>query len=39
MWWADKKAKQNLHEEDITWRDTFSGWNSAVFGVNTWCVP
>lgn len=22
MWWADKKAKQNLHEEDITWRDT-----------------
>ena len=21
MWWADKKAKQNLHEEDINWRD------------------
>lgn len=24
MWWADKKAKQNLHEEDITWRDTLA---------------
>lgn len=24
MWWADKKAKQNLHEEDIAWRDTLA---------------
>ncbi len=24
MWRADKKAKQNLHEEDITWRDTLA---------------
>ena len=24
MWWADKKAKQNLHEEDITGRDTLA---------------
>lgn len=24
MRWADKKAKQNLHEEDITWRDTLA---------------
>ena len=24
MWWADKKAKQNLHEEDINWRDTLA---------------
>lgn len=24
MWWADKKAKQNLHEEDITCRDTLA---------------
>ena len=24
MWWADKKAKQNLHEEDIIWRDTLA---------------
>ena len=24
MWWADKKAQQNLHEEDITWRDTLA---------------
>lgn len=24
MWWADKKAKQNIHEEDITWRDTLA---------------
>lgn len=24
MWWADKKAKQNLHEEYITWRDTLA---------------
>ena len=24
MWLADKKAKQNLHEEDITWRDTLA---------------
>ena len=24
MWWADKKAKHNLHEEDITWRDTLA---------------
>ena len=24
MWWADKKAKQNLHEEDLTWGDTLA---------------
>ena len=34
MWWADKKAKQNLHEEDITWRDTLAQCLALIPGVS-----